>query len=108
MLITKLELCWLLLAQTVKSAGPNSSVAIPVMAPVVLLNSRPAGIDGWTSQDSTSPPIVIGARETWVTFTVRSIEESGYDRNMLDPLIPSSASQIPSESASFGVEDESM
>ena len=77
MLITKLELCWLLLAQTVKSAGPNSSVAIPVMAPVVLLNSRPAGIDGWTSQVLMSPPNGLGDRSTTVTFTVRSSELTG-------------------------------
>ena len=71
MLITKLALYWLLLAQIVKSVAPNSSVAIPVIVPVVLLNSRPAGIAGPISQVSISPPIVTGTRETWVTLTVR-------------------------------------
>ena len=75
--ITKLELCWLLLAQTVKFVGPKGELATPVRLPELSLNSSGAGRAGDTSQVTTSPPNRIGYSAAWVTLTVRLSEVTG-------------------------------
>ena len=71
MLITKLELCWLLLAQTVKFEAPNSSVAMPKIRPLESSKESPLGSGGYISQLLTTPPSVVGDIEACVTLTVR-------------------------------------
>jgi hypothetical protein len=74
--MTNDALNWLLLAHTVKFVGPNSAVATPAIAPVLLLKASPAGISGATSQVRTSPPNEVGESDALVTLTVSPSEET--------------------------------
>ena len=61
-----------LFAQMVKIVRGKDELATPEISPVVLFISRLPRREGLTSQDEMSPPDVMGARETTVTFTIKS------------------------------------
>ena len=48
-----------LVAVIVYEAEDVTSVGVPLMAPVVVSNDRPAGSDGETEYDTTLPPVEV-------------------------------------------------
>ena len=103
MVITKLELNWLLFAQMVNSVETISSEAIPVRFPVVLLNDTPLGRDcGAISHVRTSPPKALGGSKTSVWLTIRERDDWGYVRYISESSTSSRPSHRPSPSESVG------
>ena len=67
-----------LLAVTVKDVEEVMEVGVPLMAPVVLENERPAGSDGEIDQEVTVPPLEVGVSADMVTSFVRETELGVY------------------------------
>ena len=63
-----------LLAVTVKDVEEVMEVGVPLMAPVVLENERPAGSDGVIDQEVTVPPLEVGVA---VVMVVPLLRENG-------------------------------
>ena len=56
-----------LLAVTVKYVEEVMEVGVPLIAPVVLENDRPAGNDGEIDHEVTVPPLEVGVSADMVT-----------------------------------------
>tara|TARA_B100000900_G_scaffold357339_2_gene327572 strand:- start:3065 stop:3298 length:234 start_codon:yes stop_codon:yes gene_type:complete len=63
-----------LLAVTVKYVEEVMEVGVPLMAPVVLENDRPAGNDGEIDHELTAPPLEVGVTADMVTSLVSESE----------------------------------
>ena len=63
-----------LLAVTVKYVEEVMEVGVPLMAPDVLENDRPAGNDGEIDHEVTVPPLEVGVRADMVTSLVNESE----------------------------------
>ena len=63
-----------LLAVTVKYVEEVMEVGVPLMAPDVLENDRPAGNDGEIDHEVTAPPLEVGVRADMVTSLVNESE----------------------------------
>ena len=63
-----------LLAVTVKYVEEVMEVGVPLMAPVVLENDRPAGNDGEIDHEVTVPPLEVGVSADMVTSLVNESE----------------------------------
>ena len=63
-----------LLAVTVKYVEEVMEVGVPLIAPVVLENDRPAGNDGEIDHEETVPPLEVGVSADMVTSLVNESE----------------------------------
>ena len=63
-----------LLAVTVKYVEEVMEVGVPLMAPFVLENDRPAGNDGEIDHEVTTPPLEVGVTADMVTSLVNESE----------------------------------
>ena len=63
-----------LLAVTVKYVEEVMEVGVPLIAPVVLENDRPAGNDGEIDHEVTVPPLEVGVSADMVTSLVNESE----------------------------------
>ena len=77
-------------------------VAIPEIIPVELSNSIAEGKLGYISQLVMSPPEVIGIKGAILSLTVTFNSLNGYKMTIIESLLVSKLSQMPSPSASLG------